>query len=324
MDEQNLASISIKTNKNFSLVKEVSLKHNNIQYRDILNLVDLPNLEILYVTQNKITGTFDLGILVSSKSLILFHADHNQVSELQNTRKGQENPIKFLSFTKTDLIYVDMDIFKGFKNLKTLWLDDNHIFRVDSQKSIIHLPKIKKISIENNPLICSNLKDLVEVAEGHGNVSLRWTFVTSTCNGTGVKSYGNVCCFESFEGLKTVFPELFDRKELKIAYEMDQLTMKIDQIANSSLSPKRIYTRYRNASDLMTRMTTLEDKQFVIYVINLIAFVIVVILSVIIVIIILRNRVKSPPKEDIKLEEIELKDKNHEQEEIYAEIDEDE
>ena len=71
-------------------------------------------------------------------------------------------------------------------------------------------------------------------------------------------------------------------------------------------------------------MTTLEDKQFVIYVINLIAFVIVVILSVIIVILILRNRVKSPPKEDIELEEIELKDKNHEQEEIYAEIDDDE
>ena len=204
----NLSSVSLKSVANYSVVKNVYLNNNNLMYQDILTLTKgLPELCNLFISGNKITGPFDLGVLTDLKSFKSLNIYNNQIIELLNTRKGYENSIEALYFDKNNLLYINMSIFEGFTRLTTLGFSRNKIVYIDNLPTINTLQKsIKKILVNNNRWMCDHLKKFLEIAEP---LNLEYFIsIPELCIGTKKTLHKKVCCYESLVNLLRDIPNI--------------------------------------------------------------------------------------------------------------------
>ena len=328
-NRQDFTSVTLRPDTDYSAVQIVDLDYNKLQYKDFVVLTKLPSLVKFSLWSNKIVGSFNLGILVDSKSLKLVYISKNQITELQNSKKDQRSILEVLSLRQNNLTFIEMNIFESFINLNSLDLSGNKIFRVDNQKAFGLLKSIKMLNIFKNKWICDSLKEFVSILK-EGKVI--YSTVLS-CNGTNQYLYEGICCYEYLADLEIDLPEL----SYRYRFIMLELTIKTshnefltEDSSNFENAIKQIQEEQNEQKKILEKMSAkykknngkiveLELYQYIVNGVIVAVFAIIIILSIIILIFLCRKT--TPREEEIEMESMNDQEESGEPEGIYFEID---
>ena len=162
----NLRKFSIDSNKvrkfrNTSNAKmpkmdSIALSGNKIKLIDFKIFDSFENLTGLHLHNNKLSGTFDLGLLDKLLKLEAFDLSNNKITEIVNSGVGVMPAMLFIELDFNKLTFLDLNDFKNYKNLVQINTAGNPLLSVIGYPLQNHKSKIqerqKKISLHEKPL----------------------------------------------------------------------------------------------------------------------------------------------------------------------------
>ena len=190
---KNITSVSLKANVDYSKLRYLYFDENNLQIDDIKRLSKLENVEALNVSDNNISGIFDLSLLSIMRKLKVFWAFSNHITEFRNSVHREQLSAKIFDFSANKLKYVDLKVFDGFQHLEFLNLERNMISKLDGSAEVRKIfPKILQITMEENEWSCKSLQRILddfkrESIRGH-------MFEENSCNDHKNYLLEHICC----------------------------------------------------------------------------------------------------------------------------------
>lgn len=187
--DNGLKSIS-KGVFNHLAVRKLNLSGNAIEGVEVGALDDMPNLEVLDLSNNKLKKV-DSTWFKGSPKLDWLNFDYNQIGELQEgafgnlidgRRKSKKLSI-WLSYNNIERIHPQA--FKGFGVLGSLWLSHNKVNTLAGGP--LRNLKMESLFLDHNQIVCLGEEDLVGL-RGIGEIFLQGNPLNCDCL-KGVKSW---------------------------------------------------------------------------------------------------------------------------------------
>ncbi|EDS38096.1 conserved hypothetical protein [Culex quinquefasciatus] len=149
-----ITSVSIDGNGSNNL-KELYLESNMI--KDIANLTNLPNLQVLVLENNPKLGNTDFAMFSRMTKLWKLDLENTGMTKIINTLRLDLTELKRLDLSNNQLTYIDMHQFHSFPKLENLWLSGNKMYFMEMEPIRAILPEIRSIVIDDNYWGCQHL-----------------------------------------------------------------------------------------------------------------------------------------------------------------------
>ncbi|KXJ82997.1 oligodendrocyte-myelin glycoprotein-like [Aedes albopictus] len=168
-------------------LKELYLEANML--KDLSNITNLPNLQVLVLENNSHLGNIDLAVFSRMTKLWKLDLENVGMTRIVNSLRLNLQELKRLDLSNNQLTYVDMQLFQTFSKLEHLWLNGNKIFYMEMEPIRTFLPDIRSIVIDDNYWGCQHLS-IVSKYLLDNNIIIR----SSECK---TRSVHKVCCSDT-------------------------------------------------------------------------------------------------------------------------------
>ncbi|XP_065092089.1 leucine-rich repeat transmembrane neuronal protein 3-like [Ochlerotatus camptorhynchus] len=165
-------------------LKELYLETNMI--KDVSNITNLPNLQVLVLENNPYIGNLDLAIFSRMTKMWKLDLENTGMTRVINSLRLNLLALKRLDLSNNQLTYVDMQLLQTFPKLEHLWLNGNKIFYMEIEPIRTFLPDIRSIVIDDNYWGCQHLS-IVSKYFLDNNIIIR----SGECK---TRSVHKVCC----------------------------------------------------------------------------------------------------------------------------------
>lgn len=148
---------------NFPHLKILHLEHNNITTLTKDIFMPLGELEELHLHYNDLEQ-ISVGVFQNLTNLKLLNLSYNGIKALNNGELSNLKKLEILDLSYNEIVKVENEsVFFSLRNLNNLYLDNNHLKKLDFKKLVRNLPSLKYVGISLNKWKCNVLATIIDV-----------------------------------------------------------------------------------------------------------------------------------------------------------------